>query len=86
MVLVPNIVVPVPQGCGVPVHFWYQYHTYWYQYQHAISAGLEQNLNLGARACSSLTTTLRLLMRILFKPLEGRVKEDQIIGFGLDNV
>ena len=52
MVPVPNIVVPVPQGCGVPVHFWYRYHTYWYRYQHAISVGLEQNFNLGARARS----------------------------------
>ena len=47
MVRVINIVVPVPQGCGVPVHFWY-----WYRYQHAISAGLEHNFNLGARARS----------------------------------
>ena len=53
LVPVPNILVPVPQGCGVPVHFWYRYHTFWYRYQHAISAGLEQNFNIGARACSS---------------------------------
>ena len=53
VVPVPNIVAPVPQGCGVLVHFWYRYHTYWYRYQHAICAGLEQNFNLGARAHSS---------------------------------
>ena len=53
VVPVPNMVVPVPQGCGVPVHFWYRYHTYWYRYQHAISAGLKQNFNLSARARSS---------------------------------
>ena len=50
MVLVPNVVVPIPQSCGVPVHFWYRYHTYWYRYQHVIPARLEQNFNLGARA------------------------------------
>ena len=46
MVPVLNIMVPVPQRCGVPVHFWYRY-------QHVISAGLEQNFNLGVRAHSS---------------------------------
>ena len=53
MVPVPNIVVSVPIAFGVPVHFWYWYHTNWYWYQHAISVGCESNFDLGARACSS---------------------------------
>ena len=68
VVPVPNIVVPIPQGCGLPVNFWYRYHTNWYRYQHAISTGLEQNFNLGARARSYFNHHFETLMKIEFKP------------------